>query len=93
MEGRQIKAGTKAGVKVIFSNVQSINNKIDEVRAVVAIKKPDIFAMTETWTNDNIGNSHLELDGFEIIAREDRRDTGRKRRRDLNLRKEGVVRV
>ena len=71
MEGRQ----TKTGLRVIFTNAQSINNKIDEMRALVAMKKPDILAITETWTNDSIGNSFLEIDGFEIVAREDRRDT------------------
>ena len=60
MEGRQ----TKTGVKVVFTNAQSINNKIDEMRALVAINKPDILAITETWTNDSIGDSILEIDGF-----------------------------
>ena len=57
------------------TNAQSINNKINELRAIVPVIEPDIIAITESWTNDSIGNEVLEVDGFEIIAREDRRDT------------------
>ena len=64
-----------AGVKVMFMNAQSVGNKMDELRAIVAISKPDIVAITETWTNDAIANELLQLDGYEIVARDDRNDT------------------
>ena len=62
-------------VKVMCTNAQRINNKINELRAIVPVIEPDIIAITESWTNDSIGNEVLEVDGFEIVAREDRRDT------------------
>ena len=65
----------KDGVKVAFANVQSIVNKMDEFRAMMAVMKPDVMAITETWTHDNIGNEVLNVDGYEIIARHDRNDT------------------
>ena len=49
--------------------------KIDEFRAVVAMEEPEIVAVTEAWTNDNIGDAYLGVEGYELIAREDRNDT------------------
>ena len=66
-------------IKVMFANVQSIMNKLDEVRAVVQIQSPDIFAVTESWTNDDVGNEVLQIKGYEIIDRLDRNDTDRGR--------------
>ena len=64
---------------VMFANAQSMNNKIDEIKAVMHIQKPDILALTETWTNDDIGNDVLRVDGYEIVNRQDRNDTERGR--------------
>ena len=66
-------------MKVMFANVQSMINKIDEIKAVVQMQKPDIFALTETWSNDDIGNDLLRVEGYEIINRLDRNDTERGR--------------
>ena len=64
------------GIKVIFMNAQSIGNKMGELRATVAMMKPDILAVTETWANDATGNPLLGIEGYEIVARCDRNDTG-----------------
>ena len=74
MAGGARGTGRKA-VKVAFTNAQSINNKIDELRAIVNVIEPDIVAITESWTNESIGNELLMIDGFEMVAREDRKDT------------------
>ena len=66
-------------MKVMFANVQSIMNKMDEIRAEILIQNPDIFAVTESWTNDDIGNEVLLIKGYEIINRLDRNDTDRGR--------------
>ena len=66
-------------MKVMFANAQSMINKLDEIRAVVKLQNPDIFAITESWTNDDIGNNLLQIDGYEIIDRQDRNDTERGR--------------
>ena len=54
-------------IKVMFANAQSIVNKIDEVKAIMAVNKPDIMAMTETWTHGGIGDDYLNVDGYELI--------------------------
>ena len=40
---------------------------MDELRALVETKKPDVIALTETWTNDDIDNDFLSLKGYEVI--------------------------
>ena len=72
--------GERGGeIGVSFANVQSLINKVDEVKAYLVMSNCDIFAATETWANDEIGNELLVIDGYEIIARMDRRDTDRGR--------------
>ena len=62
-------------ISVMFANVQSIVNKIDEVKAIISVNKPDIMALTETWTHGGIGDDFLNVDGYELILRSDRNDT------------------
>ena len=71
--------GESKRLRVIFANVQSIVKKMDEVRAVVSIEKPDLIVFTETWANDEIGDAFFVLSGYEMVAREDRNDTERGR--------------
>ena len=59
-------------IKVVFANAQSMINKLDEIKAVVQVQSPDIFAVTESWTNDDIGNDLLIIDGYQIVDRLDR---------------------
>ena len=67
------------GIRVAFTNAQSIVNKMNEVKAVLAILNPDIFAVTEAWTNCDIGDELLNIPGYELAARRDRNDTDRGR--------------
>ena len=52
---------------------------MNELRAIVDMGGPDVIAITETWTNEDITNDFLKIDGFELIVREDREDTMRGR--------------
>ena len=69
----------KNGIKVVFANAQSIISKINEVRAVMPSINPDIFAVTESWANEDIGNDLLIINGYELVSRVDRNDTDRGR--------------
>ena len=62
-------------IKVLYTNAQSVIKKI----VIVLIKRPEIVALTETWTQGDIDNSSLKLDGYEIIDRRDRTDTAARR--------------
>ena len=50
-------------IKVMFAYAQSMINKLDEIRAVMKVQNPDIFAVTESWMNDDIGNDLLRMEG------------------------------
>ena len=67
------------GIKVVFGNAQSIVNKMNETRATLSILDPEIFAVTESWANCEIGNELLHISGYELIVRLDRNDTDRGR--------------
>ena len=56
-------------------NAQSLVNKIDELRVVVAELKPDLILVNETWTHPDITDAFLKINGYTIIARSDRCDT------------------
>ena len=85
-------------MKLLYTNAQSVIKKMAELRALIDEKKPDVLALTETWTNVDIPNEFLHIDGYEIIEREDRVDTSRGRgggvlvyiRRGLSAWKESV---
>ena len=66
-------------MKLLYTNAQSVIKKMAELRVVVSMKKPDVIALTETWTNSDIDNSFLHIDEYEIIVGEDRADTSRGR--------------
>ena len=83
-KGEEESGGAAGGggsneLKVLYTNAQSVVNKMAELRAVVSIKQPDVIALTETWTNPDISNEYLSLDGYELMERKDREDTDRGR--------------
>ena len=45
-----------------------------ELKAVNSMKQPDIIAIMETWTNVDISDKFLSLDGYELIERTDREE-------------------
>ena len=54
----------------MFANVQSLNNKIDELRSLLVRESPDVVALTETWTNDNIPNVYLHVEGYDMMVKD-----------------------
>ena len=63
------------GLKIMYANVQSLNNKVNELKALIVKECPDVVALTETWTNENIANEYLWVDGYDMVVRNDRIDT------------------
>jgi exonuclease III len=66
---------TKLGLKILYTNIRSINNKISELKLYVVNSKPDIIAITESWTHETIPNSYLSIPNYYIASRKDRKDT------------------
>ena len=67
---------------IIIGNVQSINNKMDELWALAdsdpCFKTCSLIALTETWLSDKIGEDHVMIDGFRLFRWDrDRKKTGK----------------
>ena len=76
--------GTKANndaseLEILYTNAQSLVNKIEELRVLATVYNPDIVIITETWTNESISNEYLSVSGYDIIERQDRNDTDKGR--------------
>ena len=64
-------------VKIMYSNVQSIFNKLNEITTFVVEVKPDFILLTETWCNGSKNDAALSLPGYQLETdlRRDREDT------------------
>ena len=59
----------------MYMNAQSVLKKIDELKVKIEELRPDMLAIVETWTNEQIEDSYLWIKGYEVIVRQDRNDT------------------
>ena len=66
---------TPLGLKIMYTNARSIVNKMQELKALAHVSQPDIIALTETWTHDQISNACLAIPDYYLVARCDRKDT------------------
>ena len=62
-------------IQILYTNAQSICNKMDELKAHIVDLSPDIIMITESWTHSGITNAFLTIDGYTIVERHDRQDT------------------
>ena len=69
----------KQRLKILFTNAQSIGNKMDELRATLSLLIPDMVALTETWANESMGSELFAIDDYDLILRKDRNDTNKGR--------------
>lgn len=50
-------------------------NKLDEVASLLVCHEPDLFFVVESWTNDNVSNAEIQFSGYDLVLRNDRKDT------------------
>ena len=75
-KGKNLSTGSKQNqLLILYTNAQSIVNKVDELRGVACTLTPDIIMITESWTHDGITKAYLTIPDYEIVARKDRTDT------------------
>ena len=73
--------GTRGGrtlesiIKLLYTNAQSIKNKVNLLKAHITESRPHLIAITESWTHEGIEDVQLKLEGYEIVNRCDRTDT------------------
>ena len=53
--------------KLLLTNTMSLAPKIDEVSCFVTEKSPDLACITETWLNDRISDSCLDIPGYNFV--------------------------
>lgn len=68
--------GAIKGFKIAHQNIRSIIGKIEELRLVISEVKSSFHLLTfsETWANEEIFDSELEISGYQLF----RRDRGSK---------------
>ena len=62
-------------MKILYTNADSVMNKLDLLQAHVCEFDPDFIAITESWTHRQITKEMLKINGYSLIARSDRTDT------------------
>ena len=61
----------KRKISCVMINAQSIRSKFDEFRCYIAVKKPDIVCVTETWVSESFCGDRLEdfeLQGYTMFS-------------------------
>ena len=53
-------------LKSIYTNANSVIGKMDELRIKAQGGCFDVVAITESWANDDISDSELNIDGYTL---------------------------
>ena len=64
-------------LRILYTNIQSIQSKINELEAHVADLDPDIILLTEMWCNQSVPDAALSINNYvlETDMRKDHADT------------------
>jgi hypothetical protein len=73
--GRRAPEDETEELKILYTNAQSLFEKLDELLATASILQPDVILITETWTNGGLTDAMLQLPGYRLEGRQDRQDT------------------
>lgn len=63
---------SKRNIKVYYCNSRSIRNKIDLLRGLASVERPEVIAITETWL-DTVGRdfkTEFEIEGYKVFHRD-----------------------
>ena len=58
---------------VLLTNIRSLLPKIEEIRIISTMKKPDIICITETWLDSSVDSTLIHIPGY-LLCRTDRND-------------------
>ena len=70
-----VRARNRTTAKLLYLNARSILSKLDLLQSHVCDNKPELIAVCESFTNSDIGDALLGVEGYELISRKDGRDT------------------
>ncbi|BHF69028.1 hypothetical protein SprV_0301206900 [Sparganum proliferum] len=57
-------------LKFLYTNVQTMLSKIDELKIHLSDLSPDIISLTETWLNQQVDNRELTIPGYQLFRRD-----------------------
>ena len=57
-------------ISCFYANARSIVNKLDEFKLYLIDEKPDVVGLTETWLHEDIEDSSLNFEGYDIFRRD-----------------------
>lgn len=60
-------------LKVLYTNATSLENKMEEFKAICELSKPSVVGITETWFRSS---SIVAMDGYKVYRRD--RNDGRR---------------
>ena len=63
--------------EIICHNVQSLRDKIDQIRLIIAERETAIFVAVETWLDGSHRNSEVCVNGYNMIRRDRAKDPNR----------------
>lgn len=65
----------RSSIALAHINIRSLLPKLNEVEALIKFNKFNILALSETWLNNDIDTSHINIDGYNLF-RSDRGTRG-----------------
>ena len=71
-----ISASDIGNLRVYYCNGRSLLPKIDELKVLVTISKPDIITIVETWLDQDILDSEVSIQDYRIFRRDRSRHGG-----------------
>ena len=63
-------------LSVLYFNARSLLPKIDELRALTLVYKPHLICIVETWLDNQILNTEICIDGYDIVRLDRNRQGG-----------------
>ena len=64
------------GMHLLHLNVNSLLNKVDEVRHIASISNVSVFGLTETKLDNSVYDSEVSIDGYTLIRNDRNRHGG-----------------
>ena len=56
-------------MNILLTNPQSLASKINEVRSVMLVEKPDLGFFTETWLRETISDNQICISGYTFVGK------------------------
>nr|VZI20893.1 unnamed protein product [Spirometra erinaceieuropaei] len=57
-------------LKFLYTNVQSLLSKFDELKIYLCDLSPDVISLTETWLTQHVDDRELALPGYQMFRRD-----------------------